>query len=534
MKIISILICIFLMCASAIFTVAENIYYEKFAEVNNETGILFNLPPEEWNQTYGGDYYDAAFSVQQTSDGGYIMAGTTTPSGSTYSDILLVKTDSNGITEWIKNYGGSDSEYGYSVQETSDGGYIVAGYVYYYSTNEGFVYLLKTDSKGDHEWTVTIGGPQLDEGFSVQQTTDGGYIVAGFTDSFSIGRDVYLIKTDSTGKLIWDQSFGGAGTNVGNCVKQTIDGGYIIAGYTNIYGAGSSDVWLIKTNPNGIKQWDKTFGGPLWDLANSVEITSDGGYIITGTTISYGAGAQDIWMIKTDSNGNEEWKKTFGGTNNDRGEEVKVTSDDGYIILGTTNSFGAGQDDIYLIKTDENGDLLWTKTVGGELGEQGHSVQQTTDEGYIIAGETLTYGTTNSYDAWLIKLRWGNIQPNAPTITGPSVGEFAKYYYYNFSSVDPDNDDVKYHIDWGDGYFNTTDLNQSGDKVMLSHIWRFDGTFTIKAKAEDQYGLESPVTQKIFKVPRNRGINNRYFNFLRFNPNLFPVLQSFLQQLGLY
>jgi hypothetical protein len=383
-------------------------------------------------------------------------------------------------------------------------------------------------------WTVTFGGPELDEGFSVQQTTDGGYIIAGFSDSFSIGRDVYLIKTDSTGKLTWENSYGGAGSNVGNCVKQTLDGGYIIAGYTNIYGAGGFDVWLIKTDINGTKQWDKTFGGTLGDWANSIELTSDGGYIITGTTVSYGAGAQDVWLIKTDSNGNEEWSKTFGGINSDRGEEVKVTSDGGYIITGLTGSFGAGQDDIYLIKTDENGDTLWTKTIGGELGEQGRSIQQTNDDGYIIAGETLSYGTANSYDAWLVRLRGGNIQPGAPTITGPNIGEWATYYYFNFSSIDPDNDDVKYYIDWGDGYTNNTDFNQSGDKVMLSHFWRWDATFTITAKAEDQYGLEGPVTEKTFKVPRNRGINIRFFNFLRFNSNMFLLLQRFLQQFGKY
>ncbi|KYK26507.1 hypothetical protein AYK20_03650 [Thermoplasmatales archaeon SG8-52-1] len=534
MKMISILICIFLIAACTIFSVAENIDYNKIQEVNNEYGILFVSPPELWNKTYGGDYYDAGFSVQQTSDSGYIIAGTTTPSDSTYTDILLVKTDSNGIAEWTKNYGGADSEYGYSVKETTDGGYIVGGYTYYYTTNKGYVYLLKTNGDGDQEWIATMGGPQLDEGFSVEQTTDGGYIITGFSDSFSSGRDIYLIKTDSIGKTEWERTFGGAGTSVGNCVKQTTDGGYIIVGFTNIYGAGSSDVWLIKTNNNGIIQWYKTFGGAFWDLANSIELTSDGGYIITGSTTSYGSGSQDVWLIKTDSNGNEEWNKTFGGVNNDIGEEVKVTSDGGYIISGLTGSFGAGQEDVYLIKTDENGDILWTKTIGGELSEKGHSVQQTTDEGYIIAGETLSYGTANSYDAWLVKLRWGNIQPGAPTITGPNIGEWATYYYFNFSSVDPDNDDVKYYIDWGDEYFNTTDFNHSGDKVMLSHLWRLDGTFTIKAKAEDQYGLESPVTEKIFKVPRNRGINNRYFNFLRFNPNIFLILQRFLQHLGLY
>jgi len=249
MKMISILICIFLIAACTIFSVAENIDYNKIQEVNNEYGILFVSPPELWNKTYGGDYYDAGFSVQQTSDSGYIIAGTTTPSDSTYTDILLVKTDSNGIAEWTKNYGGADSEYGYSVKETTDGGYIVGGYTYYYTTNKGYVYLLKTNGDGDQEWIATMGGPQLDEGFSVEQTTDGGYIITGFSDSFSSGRDIYLIKTDSIGKTEWERTFGGAGTSVGNCVKQTSDDGYIVAGFTNT-ALTKDDILLVKLEPD--------------------------------------------------------------------------------------------------------------------------------------------------------------------------------------------------------------------------------------------------------------------------------------------
>lgn len=534
MKIIKSLICMLLFITATIFSAAVAIDYNNILIKNTETGIFLQPPPEEWNKTFGGDYYDSGFSVKQTTDGGYIFAGTTIPTGSTYSDIFLVKTDSDGNTEWTKNYGGPDAEYGYSVQETTDGGYIVVGYIYYYSTNKGFVYLLKTDSNGDQSWTVTLGGPELDEGFSGQQTTDGGYIITGFTDSFSIGRDVYLTKTDSTGKFVWDKSYGGAGTNIGNCVRQTMDGGYIIVGSTSIYGAGLTDIWLIKTDSNGEMQWDKTFGGTLGDFANSIEITSDGGYIITGTTMSFGAGGQDVWVIRTDSTGNEEWSETFGGVNDDRGEEVKLTSDGDYIVTGVTNSFGAGSEDAYLIKIDENGDCLWTKTIGGVLNDFGHSIQQTTDGGYIIAGETLSYGSLNSYDAWLIKTRWGNTPPGKPTKpSGKTTGKAGELHEYKSTATDPEGDQIYYWFDWGElNNSGWVGPYPSGTTGKASYSWPA-GTYTIKVKAKDIYGAESPWSDSLtIKMPRGKIVNNGFLQFLQNHPNIFPFFQIILQKLG--
>lgn len=361
-------------------------------------------PNREWQQFYGGPPNpEIGFSVQQTSDGGFIMSGCMYPPGATYSDVYLVKTDANGNAVWTQNYGGPDGEYGYEVQQTSDGGYIIGGYVYYYATNNGDMYLVKTNANGNLIWARVIGGTSLDEAFSVQQTTDGGYILTGFSDSFSIGRDVYLVKTDGSGLTSWSTTFGGAGSNCGNCVRQTSDGGYIIVGYTDLYGAGGIDVWLIKTDGSGNKQWDKTFGGTSGDWGASVEQTSDGGYIIAGATSSFGAGNSDVWLIKTDSSGNKQWDQTFGGNNPDSGNSVQQTSDGGYIIAGTTSSFGAGNSDAYLIKTDANGAALWTKTMGGNFLDDGYDVNQTTDGGYIVSGRTASFGP-GDYAAWLVKI----------------------------------------------------------------------------------------------------------------------------------
>ena len=252
--------------------------------------------------------------------------------------------------EWEKTFGGAGDDRGFSVQQTSDGGYIIVGWTTSYGAGGADVYLIKVDANGNMQWSRTFGGRDADWGYSVQQTSDGGYIIVGETTSYGAGLvDVYLIKVDAKGNMQWNKTFGGAGYDWGYSVQQTSDGGYIIVGATS-YGAGGDDVYLIKVDANGNMQWSKTFGGAIDDWGYSVQQTSDGGYIIVGTTTSYGAGGGDVYLIKVDANGNMQWSKTFGGAGDDRGFSVQQTSDGGYIIVGTTTSYGAGWWDVYLIK----------------------------------------------------------------------------------------------------------------------------------------------------------------------------------------
>jgi hypothetical protein len=364
-------------------------------------------PPIQWQKTFGGSEWDEGHSVQQTSDGGYIITGF---SGAYIynpiqgGDVCLLKTDPNGNSDWQQTFGGGDDEYGCSVQQTSDGGYIIAGWTSSFGSGNCDFYLIKTEPNGNEKWQKTFGGSEHDRGYSVKQTTDCGYIITGYTQSYGAGStDVYLIKTDPNGDSQWQKTFGGSGIDWGWSVQQTFDGGYIIAGETDSYGAGELDVYLIKTDPNGDKKWQKTFGGSDHDWGKSVQQTTDGGYIITGYTWSFGAGLYDVYLIKTDPNGNSQWQKTFGGSDHEIGYSVLQTSDGGFIIAGGKGGVYGPPGDVYLVKTDPNGNSRWQKTLGGSSNEHGRSIQQTFDGGYIITGFTHSYGAGSS-DVYLIKL----------------------------------------------------------------------------------------------------------------------------------
>ncbi len=356
--------------------------------------------PSGW--TFGGSSNDVGYSVRQTFDGGYIIAGYSS-SFSGGPDIYLIKVDDNCNLEWQKTFGapGVDLDIGYSVEQTSDGGYIIAGYGDSAGLN---AYLIKTDANGNFRWKRVYGSWYSDEGYSVQQTTDGGYILTGFTQVSTphIYTDVYLVKTNEEGFPEWEKRFGGPYDDYGYSVQQTRDGGYIIAGHTDPSGDYFYDIYLIKTDANGNLEWQKRFGGSSYEYGYSVKQTFDGGYIIVGSTYSFGAGGYDVYLVKTDANGNLQWQKTFGGYYDDEGWSVWQTLDSGYIITGYTKSFGAGKEDVYLIKVDKNGNLEWQKTFGGSDEDWGFSVQQTKDSGYVITGYTKSFGM-GWEDVYLIK-----------------------------------------------------------------------------------------------------------------------------------
>ena len=390
------------------------------------TSLSGPIPQEEWNRTYGGSSDDVGTYGQQTKDGGYIITGYTSSYGADApfswlikvqhrGDLWLIKTDAKGHKEWDRTYGGLGKDLGFFVQQTKDEGYIiVGGKKSFWIIGSYDLWIIKTDAKGNVLWDRTFGGSGEDLGFSVQQTNDDGYIIAGYT-SFTNGKKAWIIKIDSQGNKQLDMATGRADSEAAS-IGLTKDGGYIITGYTPSSGSGKEDVWLIKTNSKLHWDWLKTFGGPNRDLGLSVQETEDGGYIIAGLTESFGAGKGDVWLIKTDPKGDREWDRTFGGSNFDSGASVQQTRDGGYIVTGyntTTidnvgsysrlfNSDNIGR--VWLIKTDSEGIELWNETFGGTRNDWGNSVQETRDGGYIITGVTESYGAGKE-DVWLIKVR---------------------------------------------------------------------------------------------------------------------------------
>jgi parallel beta-helix repeat protein len=318
---------------------------------------------------------------------------------------LLVKTDSNGNKLWNNTFGGTADDVAAAILPVSGGGYIIAGYTDSYGAGNDDVWLIKTDSNGTEIWNKTFGGTGDDNACSVQRTLDDGYIIAGFTDSYGAGNDdVWLIKTDSNGTEIWNKTIGGLYSDLAYSAPPTTDGSYIIAGCTYSFGAGEEDFWLVKTDSNGTEIWNETFGGNRFEFAKSVKQTSDGGYIIAGYTDSFGAGKGDVLLVKTDANGTAIWNKTFGGTETDMALSVQRTIDNGYIIAGSTKSYGAGLYDAWIVKTNGNGTEIWNKTFGGNSWDTVTSIKQTICGGYILAGYTYSYGAGSS-DLWLIRVK---------------------------------------------------------------------------------------------------------------------------------
>jgi len=361
-------------------------------------------PRKDWDRTYGGAFDDVAKSVVQTSDGGYALGGYTMSSGSGGADVWLVKADASGDLQWNKTYGGAQNDVASSVISTSDGGFLLIGYTLSFGAGSYDFWLVKTDASGNMQWNQTYGGAEDDVEKSAILTSDGGYALAGFTGSFGAGDfDFWLVKIDVSGKMEWNKTYGGAGDDEAYALVQTNDGGYALAGWTDSVGAGSWDAWLVKTDASGNMQWNKTYGGIGDDGALSMAYTSDGGYALGGYEQFLGAGGYDFWLFKTDGSGNVQWNQTYGGADDEQARTMVHASDGGYVLAGYTLSFGAGSWDAWLVKTDASGHMQWNQTYGGVDDDCAYFVAQTDDGGYASAGLTLSFGA-GGWDAWLIKL----------------------------------------------------------------------------------------------------------------------------------
>jgi uncharacterized repeat protein (TIGR01451 family) len=379
--------------------------------------------------TIGGPNDDQGLSMVQTSDGGFAIAGRTNSFGSGDHDVYVVKLNASGNLEWTKTIGGSNVDIAFSIIQTNDGGYAIAGRTRSFGAGGFDFYVVKLDGSGNLQWTKTIGGSNNDEAYSIIQTSDGGFAIAGMTRSFGAGAwDVYVVKLDGSGNLQWTKTIGGTADDGGRSIIQTSDGGYVIAGMTA--STGSSDVYVVKLDASGNVQWSKAIGGSSAEEGFSIIQTNDGGYAVTGYTNGPFGGSTDVYAIKLDASGNLQWAKKVGQPLVDEGGwSIIQTGDGGYAIAGNHRY------DVYVVKLDSSGNLEWTKTIQGGLRDDGLSIIQTSDGGYAVAGYTESFGSSgfNRADVLLAKLDAnGNIDVGTCGSVGSagSIGSFG-----NLSSV---------------------------------------------------------------------------------------------------
>jgi len=421
---------------------------------NVDCRLIFPDQIVTWGKCFGGKSNDVARSVQQTSDGGYIVTGfadsndgdVTGNHGS--GDYWVLKLNSIGIIEWQKCLGGTLSDDARSIQQTSDDGYIIAGYS---MSNNGDVnnnhgnadyWIVKIDSLGNIEWQKCLGGSANDYSFSIQQTSDGGYITVGHAysnDGNVSGNngkyDYWVVKLNSLGIIEWQKSLGGTEDDIARSVQQTSDGGYIIAGYTfsnngDVSGNhGSYDYWVVKLDSSGNLQWQKCLGGNGTDTATSIQQTSDEGYIVAGYTyskngdVSGNHGSGDYWIVKLDSSGNLQWQKCLGGSSDDRAYSIQQLSNGGYIVTGDAISNDGnvsgnhGNNDYWVVKLDSSGNIDWQNCVGGSNKDYALSIESVSDGGYVVAGYSKSNdgdvsGNNGAEDYWIVRLDSnGNIKP---------------------------------------------------------------------------------------------------------------------------
>ena len=356
-----------------------------------------------WQESYGGRGADGGNYAVEVSDGGNIMVGYTDAYGNGKNDIWLIKTDFTGEKEWSNVYGGSKDDYGWGVAESPDKGFVIVGETFSYGNGQSDVYLFKVDSLGNKIWENTFGGIAEDVGYSIANANDGGYVIACQTRSYGKGgSDGMLVKFNSNGDKEWEKLFGGKGFDYFRSIIKHSKNGYIVSGGTRSFSEGDSEAWILSVDDNGFLIWQNTYGDNGEDGFNMVKETTNNGYIAVGYSSSFfSSGMSDIFMAKIDSLGNKVWQKYHGGKQEDRGYAVWQCVDGGYIIAGETSSYGNGKNDIWVIKTNSIGAENWNTTFGGNGVDIGRSIKELPSGGFIISGTSTI--SNLSFDAILIK-----------------------------------------------------------------------------------------------------------------------------------
>lgn len=355
-------------------------------------GYFFPLfsQPGTWVAVYGGNQYDRGRSIVQTYDKGYAICGTTSSYGTGATDFYLLKLDSEGKYQWHNVFGGINIEDAYSLKQTQDSGFVIAGFTNSFGNGGYDAYMVKTDILGNFQWQKIYGGTDWDFVYWIEQTSDKGYLLAGETFSFGNNVQGYLIKTDSLGDSLWVRHFGSSGAEAFKEAHQTADSGFIAAGYIQNTD-GNIDFFLVKTDKKGNLQWQKNYGGSTNEICNSLTICNDAGFLMGGHRDTNNT--HKTYFIKTDSEGNLIWEKTEMSVSGNRSiTRIRQTWDGEYILIQNTDVGGMGGMEIRLDKYNAGGWFLWGRSAGGAYNDEGYDLIQTYDSGFAFVGYTSSYG----------------------------------------------------------------------------------------------------------------------------------------------
>ena len=358
-----------------------------------------------WEKPFGGSEDDKAYAVTSTSDGGCAVAGTTRSMGAGKTDALIVKLDKNATIEWNKFFGKDRKDTFEAIVETSDGFIVAAGTSKSYSKNNNYdIYVVKLDKSGKTIWQKTYGGDGKDYAKAMVKTDDGGVVIAGTTKSYGKGSyDFYVTKLDSEGNKVWSKTYGGEKLDSAYGIEATSDGGFIVVGSTESYGAGNSDFYVVKIDALGKEQWTEVYGEKKEDSFYDVVETNDG-YVLVGETRSYGSQKRDLNVMKIDKVGKILFHKLFGLKNHEYARGVELTELGNILVAGVTKSMGNGRADFYLLELDKiSGKLIWANVYGGKKNDIVRDMAKVKDGGFVIVGESESFGE-GGFDFYMLKL----------------------------------------------------------------------------------------------------------------------------------
>ena|GEM_PF-2969220 len=374
---------------------------------------------QSFNKVFGGPQDEHATSVVQARDGGYVFSGYTYSYGAGKSDVWVMKVNAQGNEVWRKYFGGSDHDWPNDLIEADDGSLVLAGYTFDRKTKSNKAWIFRLESDGELRWSKTYGGAKGDEAKAIIQTSDGGFAITGFSYSFSRGAsDIWVLRLDGRGTELWQKNLGGKGEEHGHDIIETKSGNLIVVGYTRSYGNGKKDLLVMKLDNLGGGVWRKNFGGAENEEANAVLETPEGDIVVTGWTGSQGQGKLDAYILKMDKQGDLKWQLTHGSAGNDVLHDIALTPDKGYVMAGTSTSFGqSGQHEMWMLKLNRDGSDGWQKKSSAPKDDFAYAVASTRDGGYIVAGASESYGQGAS-DMWILKMNGqGNIEAKPPAQT---------------------------------------------------------------------------------------------------------------------